>query len=385
MEKNKAIAHAVKQERESLHYTLKEVSEKMGFQNYQTLSAIESGEREIKVWELSKLAEIYGRNINFFISGKSAPSPAKILWRDPRQTENKSKVERQFVILCQNYEKLLEFTDETGTGFPMASIPAPNKQELINRGFSYILELAESYRRSLDLGGRPAYVLSHKLEQDLGVLVLYLELGVVGSGASTSWDHYKAILINSNDAPWRRNYDLAHELFHLITWGIFSDAEIYPKQKDEKSKVEQWADAFASAILLPTEEVSKEFSRKLKDDKITYLDLVEIARDFGVSIDALLWRLVNLKHLKRKDVGKCVQEEDIRKIDREMRKTTDADPKPYISSRYITLAIKALQTGKISKAKFAEYVNKPFSEISSFIKKYGYTEDEDYSIAFTAS
>lgn len=385
MEKSKDISFLLKQEREALSYTLKEVSQKMGFQNYQILSNIESGQRDIKVWELSKLAEIYGRDINFFMSGKTEPSHTKILWRDPKQTEDKTKVERQFITLCQNYKKLLDLTNEEHTALSIATVPAPNKQEFTNRGFSYVLELAEYYRKILDLGGRPAYVISRKLEQDLDVLVLYLDLGITGSGASTASDFGKAILINSNDAPWRRNYDLAHEFFHLITWEIFSDEEIYPKSKDGKSKVEQWADAFASAVLLPVEEVSREFSKKLIDNKITYLSLVEIAREFDVSIDALLWRLVNLRHLRKKDVEKCVQEEGIRKIDKEMRQTNIADQRPYISSRYITLAIKAMQMGKISKAKFAEYVNKPFSEISSFVKKYGYTENEDYSIVFTAS
>jgi len=38
--------------------------------------------------------------------------------------------------------------------------------------------------------------------------------------------------------------------------------------------------------------------------------------------------------------------------------------------------------GIISKAKFAEYIDKKFSEVTSFLKKYGYNEDEDYSVAY---
>lgn len=48
MDKNKSIALALKKERESLKYSLKHIAEKMGFPNYQTLSSIEAGERDIK-------------------------------------------------------------------------------------------------------------------------------------------------------------------------------------------------------------------------------------------------------------------------------------------------------------------------------------------------
>ena len=35
--------------------------------------------------------------------------------------------------------------------------------------------------------------------------------------------------------------------------------------------------------------------------------------------------------------------------------------------------------GKISKRKLAEYVSEKYCEVPSFLKKYGYDENEDYS------
>ncbi|MBM4141790.1 MAG: ImmA/IrrE family metallo-endopeptidase [Nitrospira sp.] len=384
MDKNKTIAYLLKKERESLHYTLKYISEKMGFSHYQTLSSIESGEREIKAWELAKLAEIYDRKIDYFIGGQKGFSQPKVLWREPSKTEKTMEAERKFLTFCQNYKRLLEITneDDIKSVFPL---PQSDKKEFKKRSFYYVAELAEECQRVLSLGRRPAHSLPNILEQIYNILVLYMDLGMAGSGASISGDFGKAILINAIDAPWRRNYDLAHELFHLITWDIFSEEEIYSKSKNDKSEVEQWADAFASAILLPAEEVRREFSKRLKDNQITYINLVEIAREFKVSIEALLWRLVNLNLLKRKDVERCIHESEIKDVNKKLRVADWADENPYLSTRYIALAIKALQMGRISKAKFAEYVNKSFSEVSSFLKKYGYDENEDYSIAFTAS
>ena len=53
-----------------------------------------------------------------------------------------------------------------------------------------------------------------------------------------------------------------------------------------------------------------------------------------------------------------------------------------LSTQYIFLAIKAFYLGKISKGKLAEYVGENYSAIPSFLKRYGYDENEDYSVAF---
>lgn len=385
MDKNKLIASKLKKERENLGYTLKQISDEMGFLHYQTLRSIETGGREIKAWELAKLARIYNRKIDFFITEKAKVHEPRVLWRTPTRTKETVKAEHRLLLYCQNYHRLLELTGEADKHLTAFSLEAPDKQGFKRRPYDYVVELAEEFRRLLNMGGRPAYSLSDILEQVLGVMVFYLDLGEGGSGASTVGDFGKAILINSSDAPWRRNYDLAHELFHLITWDIFSDEEIYSESKKGKSPVEQWADAFASVLLLPAEEVRKEFLKRLEGQSIAYISLVEIAREFRVSIEALLWRLVNLNSLKKKDVLHWLEKGEIMDIDKKVRITDWSEKKPYLSSRYIALAIKALQTGRMSKAKFAEYIDKPFSEVSSFLKKYGYDENEDYSIAFAAT
>ena len=79
MTKQIELSDLLKNEREELGFTLKSVSKKMGFNNYQTLSSIEAGEREVKAWELSQLANIYGRDIEYFLSSDSAQSEPEIL------------------------------------------------------------------------------------------------------------------------------------------------------------------------------------------------------------------------------------------------------------------------------------------------------------------
>jgi Zn-dependent peptidase ImmA (M78 family) len=312
-------------------------------------------------------------------------SEPKILWRNPRLTPETQVAERQFLIYCSNYKKLLSLTGEEHEVLPSPLLQKTDRDRMKQRPFDYVVALADDYASALSLGSRPACVLAKVLEGHICVKIFYLDLGVGGSAASTVGDFGWAVLINSSDAPWRRNFDLAHEFFHLITWGLFTDQEIYRGAVAGESHVEQWADAFASAILLPGKEVRQEFLRRAGKKTIDYLSLVEIAREFGVSIEALLWRLVNLRLLRKTEVQRALDEGEIRDIDRKKRRADWGQEKPYLSSRYITLAIKALQMGKISKTKFAEYVGKSISEATSFLQQYGYDEDEDYSRAFATT
>jgi XRE family transcriptional regulator, fatty acid utilization regulator len=384
-DRDKTIGDRLRKERESLGYKLIYVAQKMGFENHQVLGNIESGKRPLKASELVQLSGLYGRNVDFFLTEQSAAP--KVLWRDQARTEETVLAEHKFVEICQGYRKLLDLTEK---GARMdGSLPLPavrSKQAITQRTFYYVVELAEQTRKSLGLGARPAHSLADVLEASFGVLVLYRDLKTAGSAASLSGGGCRAIVINSTNAPWRRNYDLAHELFHLITWDLFSEDEICaPPKQGKKNRVEQLADAFASALLLPEEEVRSEFQKRVFDKKITYISLVEIAREFRVSTDALLWRLTNLMLLKRKDAEKCLADSGIKDIDRQARNEDKAwDKPPYLSARYVALAIKAYFMGKISRARFAEYVGIPFSGVANFLEMNDYSDDGDYSVALTA-
>jgi len=380
----KELANRLKKERESLDFTLKEVSEKLEFNNYQTLSSIEAGEREIKAWELAKLAEIYGRDIDFFLNLESIQKEVRILWRSPETSPQKTTVERQFISICKRYQNLLKLLEEPNTPKTGSTLNIDKHKLLAQSAFKDVEDLANAYIRILDLGSRPACSLPKILEEEMGIKIIFLPLDSNISGGSTIGEEFGlAVLVNSNDAPWRRNFDLAHEFFHLITWNDFSPEEIYQNDSLRKNRIEQLADVFSSSLLLPENEVRNEFEKRTVEKSISYLNLVHIARDFEVSIEALLWRLVNLGLLKRENIQEELEKETIKDVDKKNRHSDWAETvKPHLSNRYISLAIKAFHLGKISKGKLAEYVGENYSAIPSFLKKYGYDENEDYSIAY---
>jgi len=384
MNTQKKLASLLKKERESLDLTLKEVSERLGFNNYQTLSSIEAAEREIKAWELAKLAEIYGRSIDYFLNLESPAKEARILWRCPEVSSQKKIIERQFISICERYQNLLRLLGESNIPKTGLKFSFDKHNLLTQNAFDYIEELASNYILIMKLGARPACSLSKILEEEMDIKVIFLPMNSDISGGSTIDDTFgMAILINANDAPWRRNFDLAHEFFHILTWEYFTPEEIYADEAGGKSKVERLADVFAASLLLPEEEIRKEFEARIKNKYVSFLNLVEIARDFEVSIEALLWRLVNLGLLKKEKIKEELEKGIIKDIDKKHRQTDwSAKDKPYLSTKYISLAIKAFHLGKISKGKLAEYVGEKYSAIPSFLKKYGYDEDEDYSIEY---
>jgi len=380
----KKIADLLKKERVYLDLTLKEVSEKLGFNNYQTLSSIEAGQREVKAWELAKLAAIYGRDMDFFLNLESPQSEVRILWRSPETSPQKTLVERQFILICKRYQNLLKLLNEPNVSKTGSKLNIDKHELLTQDAFKYVENLASKYIRILKLGYRPACSLPKILEEEMGIKIIFLPIDSNISGGSTiDEDFGMAVLVNANDAPWRRNFDLAHEFFHLITWEDFAPEEIYQDETRGKSRVEQLADVFAVSLLLPEEEVRDKFEKRTKDKSISYLNLVDIARDFNVSIEALLWRLVNLGLLKRENIQAELEKGTIKDIDKKHRHTDWAETeRPHISAKYISLAIKAFHLGKISKGKLAEYVGEKYSAIPLFLKKYGYDENEDYSVAY---
>ena len=102
-----SIGERLREARESLGLTLKEAAKKMGFSNYQTLSNVESGKREVKAWELAQLARIYYRDIDHFLQEKTATEPAYVLWRKKKDLSKTRVHERRFIRYCQNYRQML--------------------------------------------------------------------------------------------------------------------------------------------------------------------------------------------------------------------------------------------------------------------------------------
>jgi Zn-dependent peptidase ImmA (M78 family) len=243
--------------------------------------------------------------------------------------------------------------------------------------------LASKIGNMLNLGSRPALSLQKVMEQILQIKILFIELSDFGSAAATVHPELgAAIVVNNEEAPWRINFTLAHELFHVITWDTFSPAEM---EADEQlfTDIEKKADRFASALLLPEAEVRQELTKKIMEQKLPLSDIVDVAREFGVSTSAILYRMANLRLIPWDKANELSKNDELTMIDRRIRKDSAIDVP--VSERFISLSAKCLRKGLISRGKFAEILSIDRADIDEFLEYRGLAEKEDVSVEIVAA
>ena len=118
------------------------------------------------------------------------------------------------------------------------------------------------------------------------------------------------------------------------------------------------------------------------DGQIRISDIIQLAKEFGVSTEAILWRLVNLRIIKKPRVEDIISSPETREMDKSFRQGPYSKTKPEIfSPRYIYLAYKALSEGRISRGVFAEYMTIDRSEVDEYLKRQGFLERDYAKIA----
>ncbi|MFH1549530.1 MAG: XRE family transcriptional regulator [Planctomycetota bacterium] len=364
------LAKMLQDTREERGMKLGEVARLAGWKNYQTLSSIENGTRDVKASELSRLARIYGKAMEYFLFGTRELDNVKVQWRAKGDKKRARIYEDRFKEYLQAYIRFERINDDVRR-FPLQQL----QQEDVD--WKWISHQANICAKSF--GPRPAHILERVLERDYGVKIFYFHLGKAGSAASTIMDGHAGLLVNGEDAPWRRNFDLAHEFFHLLTWEIFPEKNIHCGSPGEKPVVEKYADTFAAALLMPPDEVLGEFNARVKDNRLTWLDCIGLAIEFGVSTESLLYRLIHLRLLDEKQTNKFFKNKELWKLDKKTRKGL-WHKRPELPERFIYLGFRAMMNGYLSRSKLAKYLCVHLSSLPEFLEKHQLSEEEDYSI-----
>ena len=281
-----ALGNRIRIYRKRLGLAQKDLASQLGVGSAETISQIERGQREVKAWELVQLAKLLFVELSELVTIEEPEPLPSVLWRASPTTEPTIK-QADFLSRCQQYATL--------EALSAAPPPRPFPKKKVNPhsiNFADARELAQEIHREFALGDRPAAVLENTLEDYYGVKVWYAELNE-GSAAATVGSFGPAILMNLQEAPWRRNYNFAHEVFHLVTWDSIPP-QLLSENQDLWDKIEKMANAFASCLLLPGDSVRVEFEKRVVNGKISFTDLVGIARKFDVSTEALLYRFLHL-------------------------------------------------------------------------------------------
>ena len=339
--------------RNSVGYTLEKASQKSGIGS-SSLSEFENDKREPKFSQLSKLAEIYKKTVEYFLSD-NIPVDSVLLWRGRPEQENYKEVEEDFRRICRQYHTLEAILNEV----QRSELPACNVPKA-EWNYRRAEELADAVHKIMDLGDIPSASLRRILEERYYVKVFHLLFQ--GSAISTVDTVFgPAVLLNKDNKEWRRNYDLAHELFHLLTWSSFRLTEEQTETPDEH----KWADAFASRLLLPTDSVKKRIESAAKGGEIGLDAIDEIAREYGVSLEALLWRFRSLFGTPVEAIQTEIQKKPQLKLRRPERKSDEPDAYP---ERYCSLAIRALNEGRLSLMQFVKYMDLSYKEAQEYLR-----------------
>lgn len=366
----KTLGDRIRSARIRLSLSQQRLAKEAGFPALQIVSQIEKGKREVKAWELVNLARALRIDVSDLLSPEEPQPLSPVLWRKYPQ-RNKELIEAEFLQRCQQFallEQLCEVVFERHL---------PERDVDFNTmTYEDAEQLAEEAQQEFNLGNRPATCLVGTLEDRYGVKIWYQDLGEEGSAASTRGSFGHAILMNSAEAPWRRNYNFAHEVFHLLTRPSIP-AQLSVDNRALWDRVEKFANAFASNLLLPANDTKLAFERRIRDDKIGYGDIIDMAREFDISTAALLYRLANLGLVDKDDVNSLQEDSAFRALDRVTMRNHWWTP-PVIPERFVRLAFIAYQKGKLSRARLAQYLDTSLIDLTDTLLEYGLDDRENY-------
>ena len=283
-----------------------ELARHMALKHRQTLGAIETGVRRIKPEELALAARALEVAPDYFTDRYSAAGEAAFSFRAAAVDETElTAFEEQAGRWIATYREL---GGEAGQAESLLTAALSLSER---SSYEAARAAAGDVRRRLGLGRFPARDLQAALEREWGILVLHVDPPAGISGAASRLDGLQVILVNRGEPLGRRNYDLAHELFHLLTWNAMPPERLDPQPPGDgemggerrnarrvERRVEKLAENFAAALLMPEETV-----RELWDARETSVPVARwialVADDFGVSGPALKWRLYNLELLTK--------------------------------------------------------------------------------------
>ena len=386
----KDLGQRVRSLRERFGYSQSELAELVGWSSQHVIVGnIESGEREVKAWELLKLSEIFRMNVSDLLSQEQISAEEKkvsqyVLWRKKPDEKSRIEQESRFFSLIRRYLFLEQAVDlpnrkKVTRNFP--SFPL----DLTNTTFQQIYSLAETCRDELGLGSFPAKNLISVLEDEYQVKIIYLELDSgQGSAACTRDAGTSSIMLNTNEVPWRRNFSIAHELFHIVTWNkeLFEQMS-FNRELTERN--EQYANAFAAGLLMPAEQTKRLIEQyKNPEGKISFADLIAIAREFEVSTDSLIWRLVGLKLIEHHKGSTLVDNQILKNL--EINSSKERRNKNHFRSwRFVRLAYQAHARGRLSKSQFANYLGVSLIDLDQTLSDFGLAEADGPEVEISNS
>ncbi|GIU96028.1 MAG: DNA-binding protein [Gaiellaceae bacterium] len=253
------------------------------------MSRIESGLRGVDSIELAEIARVLDVAVLDLLETRPLAQELRVAARAQGIADSAS-LERA-VDRVVELVRLDDLLGELGLPDEQAApprMPVPRANLAIDQG----RDLARAVRADWNLGDDPLPDLFSVIEEhaDVGVLLEPLQRGLDGLCART--DDVALIVVDSSAPVGRQRFTAAHELCHLLLGEgglVLIDERIAAHGEPPEIR----ANAFASHFLMPAEGIRRYVGGRSVGEEV----VVELQFTFGVSLDALLWHLVNLEHI----------------------------------------------------------------------------------------
>lgn len=334
------------------------LAEIFGFKDRQTVSAIETGERRLSAEELLTVVQKLGATLEYFTDPFLLVGEGKFSWRQSNvgfaQLSAFERVAGRWIAANRRLA-------------PEVGRPAPYLRQtlkLIARStFEDAMAAGERFAKGFELGSVPAKRLADVMEHKLGILVLMVDAIDRVSGAACRLPDLDAVIINRHEVIGRRHFDLAHELFHILTWDTMPPEHVEEASEVSRNCVEQLANNFASAVLMP--KSSLECFGAVGDDIVKWLNATADALE--VTATALKWRLVALGRLDHAQ-AKAIADEALRNNGHEAIRD---EPPPLFSRQFMEVIALAIKHGQISARKAANVLDLSIDDLADLCATHG--------------
>jgi XRE family transcriptional regulator, fatty acid utilization regulator len=364
------IGARIKALREERKLSQDELARIFGFKDRQTVSAIETGDRRLSADELLVAVRKLGAPLEYFTDPFRLVGEGQFNWRQ-------SGVPADLLGAYERVAGQLIATFRT-LGTEVGEKPALERRALRltkSSRFEDAGEAGERFAAEYKLGDVPAQRLAEVMERDVNVLVLMVTPNHSGvSGAACRLPDLDVVLINRDEVPGRRHFDLAHELFHILTWDAMPPVHVEDAtETGGANRVEQLANAFASALLMPARVVQAAADwRTLRGDALI-AQLNATADHLEVTSSALMWRLVTLQ-LLAKSTALAVPADAIRNNGHPtglFAENRAAKRLPLFSRRFVEIVARAVEEGRVSIRKIASLLGMFVDDLGDLFAAHG--------------
>lgn len=358
---NEAIGMRIKALRRERGLSQDELARMLGFKDRQTISAIETGNRRVSAAELFLVVEKLNVPLEYFTDPFRLDGEVLFSWRQNGVGSSELKEYEQTASRWIGAYRRL--SAQTGQQQPLM------RQTLgltKHSRFEDAIDAGERFAVEFELGEVPAINLARVMQDQFGILVLMVNAYRGISGAACRIPEFDTVLIAQREVTGRRNFDLAHELFHILTWEAMPPEHVEEARTFGGKRVEQLANNFAAAVLMPRAALEP-FG---KWDELSMNSLIErlnaTANELSVSSSALMWRLIALRKLSKAKAGAIPDT-----VLRNNGGKNDMTPPPLFSRRFMEVIAMAIDQGFLSVRRAARLVGLSIESLEELFAEHG--------------